>query len=82
MAVHLLVAGDVFDGVLFCAALSPTRCFGLDIGLLGIFLSSLSYTMLSKRIFRYNHSDSVASDQGLHYLLTGFSIKNRMKTTE
>ena len=26
MAVHLAVAGDVFDGVLFCAVLFPTRC--------------------------------------------------------
>ena len=26
MAVHLAVAGDVFDGVLFCAVLSPMRC--------------------------------------------------------
>ena len=26
MAVHLAVAGDVFDAVLFCAVLFPTRC--------------------------------------------------------
>ena len=43
--------GDVFDGVLFCADLSPTRCLGLDIGLLGIFLSTLSYTMPSKLVY-------------------------------
>ena len=28
MAVHLVVAGDVFDGVLFCVVLFPTRCLG------------------------------------------------------
>ena len=28
MAVHLAVACDVFDGVLFCAVLFPTRCLG------------------------------------------------------
>ena len=26
MAVHLAIAGDVFDDVLFCAVLSPTLC--------------------------------------------------------
>ena len=26
MAVYLLVAGDVFDGVLFCVDLFPMRC--------------------------------------------------------
>ena len=33
MAVPLAVAGDVFDGVLFCAVLFPTRWFGRDLGL-------------------------------------------------
>ena len=28
MAVHMAVAGDVFDGVLFCAVPFPTRCRG------------------------------------------------------
>ena len=28
VAVYLAVAGDVFDGVLFCAVLSTTRCLG------------------------------------------------------
>ena len=28
MAVHLAVAGDVFDGVLFCAGILSTRCLG------------------------------------------------------
>ena len=28
MAVDLAVADDVFDGVLFCAVLFPTRCLG------------------------------------------------------
>ena len=36
MAVHLAVAGNVFDGVLFCAVLFPTRCLGLDLGLNGV----------------------------------------------
>ena len=31
-AVHLAVAGDVFDGVCF-AVLFPTRCLGYDLGL-------------------------------------------------
>ena len=26
MAVHMAVAGNVFDGFLFCAVLFPTRC--------------------------------------------------------
>ena len=26
MALYLAVTGDVFDGVLFCAVLFPTRC--------------------------------------------------------
>ena len=28
IAVHLAGAGDVFDGVSFCAVLFPTRCLG------------------------------------------------------
>ena len=28
MAVHLAVAGDVFNGVLFCTVVFPTRCLG------------------------------------------------------
>ena len=36
MAVHLAVAGDVFDGVfdgvLFCGVRFPTRCFGRYLG--------------------------------------------------
>ena len=28
MDVYLAVAGDVFDGILFCAVLFPTRCLG------------------------------------------------------
>ena len=28
ITVHLAVAGDVFDGVLFCAVIFPTRCLG------------------------------------------------------
>ena len=28
MAVHLAVAGDVFDGALLCAVPFPTRCLG------------------------------------------------------
>ena len=31
MAVHLAVAGDVFDGVLFLAVLFFTRCLGWDL---------------------------------------------------
>ena len=27
-AIHLAVAGDIFDGVLFCAVLFPMRCLG------------------------------------------------------
>ena len=26
MVAHLAITGDVFDGVLFCAVLFPTRC--------------------------------------------------------
>ena len=26
--IHLAVAGDVFDGVLFCALLFPLKCLG------------------------------------------------------
>ena len=33
MANHLAVAGDVFDGVLFCAVFFPTRYLGIDLGL-------------------------------------------------
>ena len=33
MAVGLAVAGGVFDDVLFCAVLFPTRCLGCDLGL-------------------------------------------------
>ena len=32
MVVHLVVAGDVFDGVLFCAVLFPTGCLGMKSG--------------------------------------------------
>ena len=28
LVVHLAVAGDVFDGTLFCAVLFPMRCLG------------------------------------------------------
>ena len=31
--VHPAVAGDVFDGVLFCAVIFPTRCLGRDLKL-------------------------------------------------
>ena len=31
-AVHLAVAGDVFDGVSFCAVLVPTSCFSMKAG--------------------------------------------------
>ena len=31
MTIHLVVASDVFDGVLFCAILFPTRCLGRDL---------------------------------------------------
>ena len=31
IAVYLAVAGDVFDGVLFCAVPFPTRCLGDEI---------------------------------------------------
>ena len=31
--IQLAVAGDVFDGVLVCAVLFPTRCLGCDLGL-------------------------------------------------
>ena len=33
MAVYLDVAGNVCDGVLFCAVLFPTRFLGTDLGL-------------------------------------------------
>ena len=32
MVVHLVVADDVFDGVLFCAVLFPTGCLGMKSG--------------------------------------------------
>ena len=31
--VRLAVAGEIFDGVLFCAVFFPTRFFGWDLGL-------------------------------------------------
>ena len=33
MAVHLAVAGGVFDGVLFCAVLYHRRCLGWELRL-------------------------------------------------
>ena len=33
IAVHLVVAGDVVNDVLFCAVLFPMRCLEYDLGL-------------------------------------------------
>ena len=42
MAVHLAAAGDVFDGVLFCAVFFPTRCLGTELSqFLRLFLPTL-----------------------------------------
>ena len=48
MAVHLAVAADVFDGVLFCAVLFPTNCLGCDLGFLRIFLPTSSFSPVSE----------------------------------
>ena len=46
MAVHLAVAGDVFDGVLFCAVLSFNEMSRSELSqFMRIFVSSLSYNI-------------------------------------
>ena len=45
MAIHLAVAGVVFDGV-FCAVLFPTRCLGWDLGLNWVSFWGMSYLLL------------------------------------
>ena len=45
MAVHVAVATDVFDGVLFCAVLFPTRCLGRDLELNWVSSWEFSYLL-------------------------------------
>ena len=61
IAVHLAVAGDVFDGV-FYAVLFPTRCLRWDLGINWVSFWGFSYllfdTIYFKSTWAFNFSKS------------------------
>ena len=70
MAVHLAVAGDVLDGVLFCAVLFPHEMSWMKSGtessqFLIIFLSTVAVVCFHERhVYKsYTHSDIVKMEK-------------------
>ena len=78
MAVYLDVAGDAFDGVLFCAVCFPTRCWmrsGTELSqFLGSFLPTLVVNFNHCRFWKFKQTFELAAHNRLFQKLRIFGF--------
>ena len=82
MAIPLVVAIAVSDGVLFCADLFPTRCLGWDLGLNSVRPWEFSYLLLFVTFVSELRTDLFVclDPNGIIFLLPDFHNKTFTKT--
>ena len=75
IAVHLAVAGGVYDGA-FCAVLFPTRCLGWDLGLqLSQFLRTFPSSYCVGSVCFVRRFGQLAANNSNHFQVRGFVQK-------